>query len=169
MGTEMSKSAVGHPWTFNPEIDLKLERTLDVPVELVYELWTTPAHLKEFFCPRPWYVSEAELDVRPGGIFRTVMNGPNGERFDNVGCYLDVVPNRRLVWTDALTAGWRPAEKPFMTAALLLEPAGAGTSYVAYAFHRNVDARKQHEAMGFHEGWGTVADQLAAYARKLRG
>ena len=47
-----------------------------------------------------------EIDLRPGGKFRTVMQGPAGEVVDNSGCYLEVVPGRRLVFTDALGPGW---------------------------------------------------------------
>jgi uncharacterized protein YndB with AHSA1/START domain len=145
---------------FDPKLDLKLERVIDVPPELVWEAWTTPEHLKEWFCPRPWRVTEAEIDLRPGGKFRTLMCGPAGEKHDNVGCYLEVVPNRKLVWTDALVEGYRPAAKPFMTAMLLLAPEGSGTRYTAIAMHVDESTRKRHQDMGFEAGWGTVLDQL---------
>ena len=55
-----------------------------------------------WFAPKPWTVSDCEMDLRPGGIFRFVLRSPEGEEFPNVGCYLEIVPNERLVWTDAL-------------------------------------------------------------------
>jgi uncharacterized protein YndB with AHSA1/START domain len=152
-------------FTPDPTLDLVLEREIDVPVELVWEAWTTPDSIKEWFCPKPWSVSSCEIDLRPGGKFNTVMRSPEGQEFPNGGCYLEVVPNQRLVFTDTLLPGFRPAPKPFFTAALLLAPTATGTRYTAIAIHGNEETRKQHEEMGFHEGWGTVVDQLVAHIK----
>lgn len=151
----------------DPNLDLVLERVVDVPVELVWRAWTEPEHLKVWFCPKPWSVSGCELDLRPGGIFRTVMCSPEGVEHPNVGCYLEVVPMERLVFTDALLPGYRPAEKPFMTGVVILKPEGSGTRYTAMALHHNEAARKQHEEMGFEQGWGTALDQLVAHVKTM--
>lgn len=146
---------------FDPTLDLKLERTVDVKPELVWAAWTKPELLKQWFCPKPWSVSDCELDVRPGGIFRTTMRSPEGQGFPNVGCYLEVVPNRKLVFTDALLPGYRPAAKSFMTGVVLLEPHGdGGTKYTAIALHNSEAARIEHEQMGFADGWGKAWEQL---------
>lgn len=157
--------------TPDPKLDLVLERTVDVPPGLVWEAWTTPKHLVHWFVPRPWSVSSCELDLRPGGLFKTIMRSPEGQEFPNIGCYLEIVPQQRLVWTDALQPGFRPALAAssclptFMTAIISLEPHGQGTKYTAIALHGDEAGRKKHEEMGFHEGWGTCLDQLVAYAK----
>ena len=148
-------------------LDLVLERTVDVPCELVWKAWTEPEHLKKWFTPAPWTVTDSEIDLRPGGIFRTVMRSPEGEEFPNVGCFLEIVPNRRLVFTDALLPGFRPAPKPFFTGIVTMEPEGNGTRYTARALHQTEEGRQQHESMGFHDGWGTALDQLVAYVKTL--
>lgn len=150
----------------DPKLDLVLERLVEVPVELVWAAWTTPEHLKHWFTPKPWTTTEAEVDLRPGGTFRTVMRSPEGEEFDNVGCYLEVVPKKRLVWTDALLPGYRPSAEAFMTARLTLEPRGDSTLYTVTAFHKSREDREKHEAMGFVEGWGTALDQLVEYMKR---
>lgn len=149
----------------DPKLDLVLDRVVDVPRELVWKAWTTPEHVREWFVPKPWTITECEIDLRPGGVFRSVMRSPEGEEFPNIGCYLDIVPNERMIWTDALLPGYRPSEKPFFTAILTLEPNGSGTRYIATAMHRDEEGRKQHEDMGFYDGWGTVLDQLVAYIK----
>jgi len=151
----------------DPKLDLVLERVIDVPRELVWAAWTKPEHVSKWFSPAPWTISDCEIDLRPGGIFRFVMLSPDGKEFPNVGCYLEVIPNERLVWTDALLPGYRPSENPFMTAIVTLEALGSGTRYTAMAIHRDQAARKRHEEMGFHDGWGKVLDQLVAYAKKM--
>nr|HMQ58985.1 SRPBCC domain-containing protein [Rhizobiaceae bacterium] len=117
---------------------------------------------------KPWYVTDARIDLRPGGEMFTVMNGPNGERFENVGVFLDVVPGERLVSTDAFLPGWKPSGKAFMVADIHFADAGDGkTRYVAKARHWSAEDTKSHEEMGFHDGWGKAADQLEELARSL--
>jgi uncharacterized protein YndB with AHSA1/START domain len=158
----VTKPAIIKP---DPKLDLVLERVVDVPRELMWKAWTTPEHLLPWFCPKPWTTIDCEIDLRPGGIFRSVMRSPEGKEFPNVGCYLEVVPFERLIWTDALLPGYRPSAEPFMTAVLTFEPSGKGTRYTATAIHRDEAGRKKHEEMGFHEGWGTVVDQLVEYIK----
>ena len=146
----------------NPELDLVLERVVDVPPALVWQAWTQPKHLKKWFAPAPWTVTECEIDLRPGGICRTVMRSPEGQDFPNVGCYLEIVEGKKIVFTDALGPGFRPSENPFFTAVVTIEPHGKGTKYTARAIHGVKANREKHEAMGFHTGWGTCLDQMVA-------
>ncbi len=149
----------------DPKLDLVLERDIDVPVDLVWKAWTTPEHLMPWFCPLPWTVTDCKIDLRPGGEFSTTMRSPEGQLFPNRGCYLDVVKNERLVWTDTLLPGYRPSPKPFFTAVLLFTPKGNATHYKAIAMHGNEETLKQHEKMGFHDGWGTVVTQMEAFIK----
>jgi uncharacterized protein YndB with AHSA1/START domain len=155
------------PWKPDPALDLVLERVVDVPRDLVWEAWTNPEHVKVWFTPRPWRTTACEIDLRPGGFFRTIMQGPAGEMSDNVGCYLEVIPKERLVWTDTLLPGWRPADSARLgfTAVIALETLGQGTRYTATALHRDEAGRRQHEDMGFHNGWGAALDQLVAHVK----
>jgi uncharacterized protein YndB with AHSA1/START domain len=162
---------------FNPELDLVLDRVIDVPRELVWNAWTTPEHLKKWFCPLPWKTVECEMDLRPGGRFHTVMQSPEGQTFPSTGCYLEIVKNEKLVWTSALEPGYRPAPHPeqhpghecaelLLTAILTLEPHEKGTRYHVLVRHMDKEGRERHEQMGFHEGWGTVLDQLVAELKR---
>jgi len=152
---------------FNAELDLKLERVVDAPLELVWRCWTEPEHLEKWFTPVPWRTSDAKIDLRPGGAFGTRMTGPAGESMYNEGCYLRVVPQQKLVFTDALGPGFRPKGTGFMTATILLERAGSGTRYVALVTHATAEARKQHEDMGFSEGWGKALEQLVEHTKTM--
>ena len=153
----------------NPELDLVLERVVNVPVELIWKAWTTPEHLMHWFCPLPWKTVECVIDLRAGGLFSTTMQSPEGQNFPNIGCFLEIIENKKLVWTDALLPGYRPVTQPasgagmLFTAVILLEKVGSGTKYTAIAIHKDVEDRKRHEEMGFHQGWGIVLDQLVAY------
>jgi uncharacterized protein YndB with AHSA1/START domain len=147
--------------------DLVLTRIIDAPREKVYRAWTEPALIEQWFTPRPWTVARAETDLRPGGASLVVMRSPEGQEFPNRGVYLEVVKNERLVFTDAYTAAWEPAEKPFMTVILSFEDTGGKTKYTALVRHWTAADREAHEKMGFHEGWGKATDQLAELVATL--
>ena len=161
---------------FNPKLDLTFERIVDVPKELVWRAWTEPALLKPWFCPLPWKTIDAEIDLRPGGMFRTTMQSPEGQEFPNTGCYLEVIPNEKLVWTNALLPGFRPStpsptcgdgQADFkFTAIIKLADHPNGTRYTATVIHADETGCKQHAAMGFESGWGTALDQLVAMVKK---
>jgi uncharacterized protein YndB with AHSA1/START domain len=163
----MTPSTIYEP---NPDLDLLLEREVDVPRELVWAAWTQPEHLKQWFAPLPYTTTECEIDLRPGGIFRTVMLSPEGQQSENVGCYLEVIDNERLVWTNNLGPSFRPSHHSpelRLTAVISLEPSPRGTKYSALAMHGNIDTCKRHAEMGFHDGWGTALDQLVALAATM--
>lgn len=148
--------------------ELVLTRIIDAPREKLYRCWTDPALLKQWFVPKPWTIAKAEVDVRPGGSSLIVMRSPEGQEMPNPGVFLEVVPNERIVVTDAYTSAWVPSAKPFMTAIVTFEDLGGGkTRYTARARHWTAEDRAAHEKMGFHEGWGICADQLAALAKTL--
>ena len=147
--------------------ELVLTRLIDAPREKVYRCWTDPALLKQWFAPLPWTISRVEMDLRPGGTSLIVMKSPEGQEYPNPGIVLEAVKNEKIVFTDAYTKAWEPSAKPFMTAIVTFADEGGKTRYTARALHWTVEDRKTHEQMGFHEGWGRCADQLAALAAKI--
>ncbi|MFB2549901.1 SRPBCC family protein [Ensifer soli] len=147
--------------------ELVLTRLIDAPREALYRCWTEPDLLKQWFVPAPWSIASVAVDPRVGGTSRVVMRSPEGQDFPNEGVYLEVVENERLVFTDAYTAGWVPTDKPFFTGIVTFEEEDGKTRYTARARHWKVEDARAHAEMGFHEGWGICADQLAALAKTL--
>ena len=147
--------------------DLVITRLIAATPDKLYRCWTEPDLLKQWFVPKPWSVARVEQDLRPGGGCTVVMRAPDGTEMPNPGVYLELVENRRIVFTDAYGPGWVPAAKPFMTAIVTFDPEGTQTRYTARARHWTEEAREQHIAMGFEQGWGICADQLAALAATL--
>jgi len=142
--------------------DLVVTRLIHAPRERVYCAWTDPTLITKWFTPPPWTTPRAELDVRAGGSSLIVMRGPGGEDVPNRGVFLEVVPNRRLVFTNAYTSAWEPSAKPFMTVVLTFDDEAGGTRYTARVRHWTEADREAHEAMGFHQGWAIATEQLAA-------
>ena len=157
----------------NPELDLVLECELDVPLEAVWEAWTTPSRLMPWFCPLPYRTVACEIDLRPGGRFVTTMQSPDGDQFPNAGCYLKVVPLQRLVFTSVLGENYRPVapangadDLPFTGLIELAPTADGGTIYRATAMHPDAETCRRHSEMGFHDGWGEAANQMV---RMIKG
>ena len=101
---------MSNQFAFNPKLDFAIERFIDAPPHLVWEALTMPEHLKEWYMPRAWgRVARAEMDLRPGGVFSIDIAVANGQEVPNLGCFLEVVPMERLVWTSMLFPGYRPA------------------------------------------------------------
>ncbi len=147
--------------------ELVLTRVLNAPRHLVYRCWTEPELMKQWFAPKPWSTPHAEVDLRPGGASLVVMKSPEGVEYPNPGQYLEVVPNERLVSTDAYTGDWVPNAKPFMTVILTFEDQGGKTLYTATVRHWTKEDAETHVKMSFHEGWGICAGQLEALAARL--
>jgi uncharacterized protein YndB with AHSA1/START domain len=152
----------------NPDLDLLLERDIAVPVDKVWAAWTQPALMKQWFTPKPWKTVEVDNDLRPGGRANVIMESPEGQRFPNIGSYLEVIPNRRLTFTSLMLEDFRPVARPEsgaedmpFTASIILEDLGNGrTRYTAWVRHADAKGKQAHEAMGFHTGWGAALDQL---------
>ena len=146
----------------NSSKELSLTRLIKAPREKVYAAWTQPELMKQWFAPLPFTTPIVELDLRVGGANKIVMQDVDGNQYPNHGVYLELVPNEKIVCTDAYTSAWVPSEKPFMTMILTFEEEGGDTRYTARVVHWSEADREAHEQMGFYEGWGKCADQLAA-------
>lgn len=160
----------------NSKLDLSFTRVVDVPRAKVWRAWTEPELLKSWFCPLPWKTIDCEIDLRPGGVFRTTMQSPEGIEFPNAGCYLEVVSDTKLVWTNALLPGYRPSvvsatcgseDATFLfTAMVELADQVHGTRYTATVIHADEAGCKRHADMGFEAGWGIALDQLVAMIKQ---
>lgn len=145
-----------------PDLDLTVARVIAASRSSVWNAWADPASFEQWWVPAPQICRVREMDLRPGGSFRTELSEDGVEFGPHItGCFLAVDDLERIVFTDALVAGWRPATQPFVTAVITLRDHPDGTEYSATAMHRDVADRDRHEQLGFHDGWGTVTRQLA--------
>ncbi len=158
-------------FAFDPKLDFAIERVIDAPARLVWEALTQPEHLREWYMPRAWgRVAHAEMDVRPGGIFRIDIAVGDGREVPNLGCFLDVVPMQRLVWTSMLFPGYRPAvfDDIPITAIVTMESVGSGTRYVFTALHRSEADLETNRTSGFYQGTEIAIDQLVEHVLARR-
>jgi len=144
------------------ELDLEVRRVIRAPRERVWRAWTDPRRFERWWVPAPARCRVEAMELVPGGAFRTLISTDDGAFVPHLSaCVLAVDDGARLLFTDALTGGWRPAAQPFMTAEITLADHPGGTDYRARAMHRDRTDRDTHESLGFFDGWGSVVAQLA--------
>ena len=152
----------------NHSYELVLIREIPVTPNQVWQAWTQPEILMQWWTPKPWRTVECDIDLKIGGRFYTRMQGPNGEDVPGEGCILNFEKNKSFAWTDCLLPGFQPAPEPFMSAVLTVEAIDNNNSrYVAMVYHKDEASKKQHEEMGFFDGWGTALQQMVTVAKEL--
>jgi uncharacterized protein YndB with AHSA1/START domain len=154
---------------YNPKLDLILERKVPLTTAQLWKAWSDPNILKKWFCPIPWKTIDCEMDLRPGGIFRTTMESPDGEQYPSVGCYLEIDVEKKLVWTNSLLPDYRPnltidLENDFyFTAFIMMNSSPKNpqeTNYKIILKHGSKEDCEKHQDLGFQEGWSAALDQL---------
>jgi len=148
---------------FDPTLDLTISREIGAPRQAVWDAWTDPRKLEQWWLPAPATCRVLDLDLRPGGAFRTEMSEDGQEFRPHLdACFLAVEEGTRIAFTTALDGNWRPADGGLaMSAVMTLSDRPGGTLYEAIVMHGNAAERRRHEEMGFEDGWGTVIRQLA--------
>lgn len=145
--------------------ELIISRIIDAPKSRVFTAWT--AQLPQWWGPHGMTTPVCKMDLRPGGIFCTVMLAPDGTEYPTKGVFLEVVENERIVFSDAFEAGFQPAAEPFMTAITTFEGLPGGkTKFTIRVLHKSVADRARHEQMGFHQGWSESVDRLITLVAK---
>lgn len=145
--------------------ELAITRYISASPARVWAAWSTAESLEKWWIPAPIECKVIKLDLRPGGGFETRMREDDSEFKPHLeGCFLEVIPEKRLVFTTVLAEGWRPIE-PWLalTAIITFEAEGQGTRYSARVLHKNTADSSKHEQMGFQEGWGATIGQLATF------
>lgn len=156
------------PAPIDEDLVLSIDRIIEAPRSVVWRCWTEAELLKQWYCPKPWRVSHADLDVRPGGRFVATMAGPDGERIEVPGSYLEVVPEHRLIFSDSHAEGFWPRPESFMTGSVEFADTPDGkTRMIWSARHTTAEQVASHREMGFEAGWNAAADQLNELAKSI--
>lgn len=146
--------------------ELVLTRLINAPRTRVFQAWTDPAQLAQWWGPHGMTVPVCEMEVKPGGVFRTVMRAPDGTEYPNEGFFVEVAEPERLAFTDKLEANGKPSREAFMLATATFEEQDGKTKLTARALHYSDADREKHERMGFHKGWGEMLERLETHVAK---
>lgn len=139
-----------------------LSRTFDAPRQLVFQMFTEPRHLAQFWGPKVTHVSVCAVDLRVGGEFRVDMRGPDDAIYSCTGTYREIVPPERIVYA-ATTADDNPCGAglpPRSVVTLTFAMVGQKTKLTVHAQLESVAARDAAIAGGFSAGWNDAFDRI---------
>ena len=144
------------------EREIVLSRVFDAPRKMVWEAWTDPEQVAKWWGPKGFSTTIEEMDVRPGGVWRQVMHGPDGTDYPNESVFVDVVQYERLVYT--LTGGREGGAPVKMEKITTFEEVSGGTRVTMRAVFDSVEARDQNvRDYGSIEGGKQTLERLADY------
>lgn len=147
--------------------ELSITRIIAAPPQTLFKVWTE--QLPQWWGPHGMTTPVCEMELRPGGVLRTVMRDAEGNEYPTLGVFLELTAPERIVFTDAYGPGWQPSEKPFITAISTFDPLPDGTTrYTTRALHWTEEACKAHEAMGFYDGWGQSMERFEQCVLNMR-
>jgi uncharacterized protein YndB with AHSA1/START domain len=141
---------------------LEISRVVNAPRARVWEAWTTPDQMKEWFAPKPFQLVIKSMDLKPGGKFSMAMRGPDGSEFPFSGTYREIVPPSKLVWTGEFTGD--PVDS--MRTTIVFAEEGGKTKVSARQTFAVMTPTVKHATAGAQAGWTMTLDQLAAFCEK---
>ena len=160
MGGSDSKLTVTTP----SDREIVMTRIFDAPRDLVFEAHTSCDHMSNWWGPRKYEIASCEIDFRPGGKWRIVHRGPDGEEYGFRGEYREIVPPERITWTFEFE-GW-PGQVAVET--LTLEEHDGKTTITATSVYDSVEARDAMIDSGMESGAAESFDRLDEYLEVLR-
>ena len=144
-----------------------ITRVFNAPRELVFQAWTEPKHIEQWFGPKGFTTRVTEMDLRPGGQWCYVMIGPDGTEYPSKGVFREIVPPERIVTSDEFGEG---IEKVLdvdlpqgMVTTAIFEDLDGKTKLTLQIMHPSASDRRKHEEMGVVAGWNSSFDCLDEY------
>jgi uncharacterized protein YndB with AHSA1/START domain len=149
------------------EREVVITRIFDAPARLLFKAYSTPGHLTQWFGPPGWTLTLCEMDFRVGGRLRLAMTGTDGKQGPSFGGeYLEVVPNRKIVYTGAFeTPG---AETMTVTISFDEDEKSGQTTLTVHTLFASVAMKNEHLGMGYAQGVASGLDQLADVVAAMR-
>ena len=134
---------------------LTMKKILNAPIRLVWEAWTQPGHIAQWWGPPGIEVKVIEHDFRVGGKWKYTMTMPDGSEFNTGGIYAEIIEFRKII----SSADFRPMTEGVEIQALF-EEEGDRTHFTFNVVHPTEEYCRQQEKMGFYNGWGSVFNRM---------
>ena len=139
-----------------------IQRTFNAPIQLVWEAWTQPEHIAQWWSPKGMETKIVEHEFKVGGKWRYSMPMPNGQEFIADGVYTEIVEFEKIF----SSANFKPMTEGVEIQSLF-EENGDKTNFTFNVIHPTEEYKIQQEKMGILNGWGSVFERLDALVAKL--
>lgn len=147
---------------FSPELDILIRRNFNSARIELFNAWTDPKAVSNWWGPKEFSTSVTELNLTPGGKWRYVMYGPDGNEYPIVGVFSEIHPPHKIVTTD----GWEedPKKLTGLTVTAYFDEISTKQSELTLIIsHKSPNDRIEHEKMGVVAGWNSSFDCLDEY------
>lgn len=142
---------------------LSIKKVLDAPIELVWDAWTNPDHIIQWWAPPGMKIKVIEHEFKVGGKWKYSMPMPDGNMFVSEGKYLKIEPMKEIV----TTADFKPMTEG-VELHVSFEADGDKTNFAFSVVHETEEYAKAQEKMGFYNGWGSAFTRLETVIEKLK-
>jgi len=139
-----------------------LKRTFNAPVKLVWEAWTRPEHIVQWWGPKGMKITVVEHNFKVGGTWKYVMPMPDGSEFTSDGVYSVIVEFEKIF----TSANFKPMTEGVEIQALFEED-GDKTNFTFNVVHPSEEYCRQQEKMGFYNGWGSAFDRMETFINTM--
>jgi uncharacterized protein YndB with AHSA1/START domain len=144
------------------EREIVISRLFDAPRKMVWEAWTDPKQVAMWWGPNGFSTTIEQMDVRPGGVWKQVLHGPDGTEYPNESVFVEVVQYERLVYT--MSGGRKGAPVVQMEKLATFEEEAGGTRVTMRVVFPSAEARDQNvRDYGSIEGGKQTLQRLADY------
>jgi uncharacterized protein YndB with AHSA1/START domain len=144
-----------------------ITRVFNAPREVVWNVWTEPKHMEQWWGPKGFTTRVTEMDLRLGGQWRFVMIGPDGTEYPIKGVFREVVPLEKIVATDEFDEGFEQVIDTDLPQGIvtttIFEDLDGKTKLTLQIVHASASDRRKHEEMGVIAGWNSSFDCLDEY------
>ena len=156
------------------DTDIVITRDFAAPRQLVWDVWTQPAHIEKWFGPKEWNTKVESLDFRVGGRWWYVMSGPGGNEHRFGGMFKEIVPIEKVVSTDEFGEGIEESMKGIdlpkgVVVTTLFDDLGERTRLTLITSHPTLEEKQKHADMGVVDGWNSTFEKMEEYLAKVQG
>lgn len=159
----MKQTPAATPSEFVGDREIVISRVFEAPRELLWNAWTDPAHIASWWGPRGFTAPPCEIDLRPGGEFLVVLDGPDGNKYPCRGVFKEIVEYEKLVYEGPANepAGCGAGIPPNALVTVTFTDRGGDTELTIHTVLDSSESRKAAAAEGFVAGWNDSLDRLA--------
>ncbi|AYV56642.1 SRPBCC family protein [Leptospira kmetyi] len=160
-------SASNQANTSTADREIRATRVFDAPRDLVFRMWTEPEHIIHWWGPNGFTNTFEQFDLKPGGVWRFIMHGPDGTDYPNLIVFLEVVRPEKLVYRHGSELEDHPGD--FHVTVLFSEQNGKTTLEMTMLFQTVEQRNDTVEKYGAVEGLKQTMDRLVAYIAQQKG
>lgn len=147
--------------------ELSIERVFDAPRQLVWDVWTTPEHIAQWYGPQGFSTSVESMDFQPGGNWKYVMRSPDGREMPIIGVFREIVEPEKIVTEDAYPGKTEDGKDKFLITTVTFQEQENQCQLTMHILFPTEEDCAQYEQSGAVWGWNSSFDRVDELLKTL--